>query len=166
MSEYIKSQGTEVWFYDPENASDGPVKLGCVTNIDGLGGAKSQINTSCFSDVDDTFVGGRGQPGQVTISLNYSEEDADDYHAKLEALRDAGGNAAFAIGFSNGTSAPTANDDSPTPTGELEFATTRSGRTFVGYIADIPFTIADNDIVRTQLVIQRSGLVKRWKKAA
>lgn len=160
MSDYIKSQGTEVYFYDPENASDGVIKLGCVTNVDGLGGARSQIDTSCFSDVDDTFVAGRGSPGQVTIDLNYSETDANDYHTKLEALRDAGNNAAFAIGFSNGTSDPTANSDD-----ELEFAATRSGRTFVGYIADIPFTIADNDIIRTQLVVQRSGLVKRWKKA-
>lgn len=159
MSDYIKSQGTEVYFYDPENASDGVIKLGCVTNIDGLGGARSQIDTSCFSDTDDTFVAGRGSPGQVTIDLNYSETDANDYHAKLEALRDAGNNAAFAIGFSNGTSDPTADSDD-----ELEFEDTRSGRTFVGYIADIPFTIADNDIIRTQLVIQRSGLVKRWKK--
>lgn len=160
MTDYIKSQGTEVYFYDPENASDGVIKLGCVTNVDGLGGARSQIDTSCFSDVDDTFVAGRGSPGQVTIDLNYSETDANDYHTKLEALRDAGNNAAFAIGFSNGTSDPTANSDD-----ELEFAATRSGRTFVGYIADIPFTIADNDIIRTQLVVQRSGLVKRWKKA-
>lgn len=159
MSDYIKSQGTEVYFYDPENASDGVIKLGCVTNIDGLGGARSQIDTSCFSDTDDTFVAGRGSPGQVTIDLNYSETDANDYHTKLEALRDAGNNAAFAIGFSNGTSDPTADSDD-----ELEFEDNRSGRTFVGYIADIPFTIADNDIIRTQLVIQRSGLVKRWKK--
>ena len=161
MSTYFKSQGTEIWFYDPENPTDGPVKLGCVTNIDGLGGARSQIDTSCFSDVDDTFVAGRGTPGQVTIDLNYSEDDANDYHAKIEALRDAGNNAMFAIGFSNGTAAPTVNTD-----GELEFAATRSGRTFMGYIADIPFTIADNDIIRTQCVIQRSGVVKRFKKSS
>lgn len=163
MSTYFKSQGTEVYFYDPENISDGVIKLGCVTNLDGLGGGRSQIDTSCFSDVDDTFVAGRGQPGQVTIDLNYSEDDANEYHAKIEALRDAGNNAAFAIGFSNGTSDPTANTDSP-PTGELEFASTRSGRTFIGYVSDVPFTISDNDIIRTQLVIQRSGVVKRFKK--
>lgn len=157
---YLKTQGTELYFYDPENASDGVIKLGCVTNIDGLGGARSQIDTSCFDDVDDTFVAGRGTPGQVTVELNYSEDDAVAYHAKIEALRDAGNTAAFAIGFSNGTSDPTAASGDV-----LEFATTRSGRTFVGYIADVPFTFADNDIIRTQMVIQRSGVVTRFKKA-
>lgn len=161
MSEkYLKTQGTEFYFYDPENPTDGAIKLGCVTNIDGLGGARSQIDTSCFDDIDDTFLAGRGTPGQVTIDLNYSEDDADAYHAKIEALRDAGNTASFAIGFSNGTSAPTANTAD-----ELEFGTDRSGRTFIGYIADVPFTFADNDIIRTQMVVQRSGVVKRFKKA-
>lgn len=158
---YLKTQGTEIYFFDPENPTDGVLKLGCVTNIDGLGGARSQIDTSCFDDVDDTFVAGRGTPGQVTVDLNYSEDDAVEYHAKIEALRDAGNNAAFAIGFSNGTSAPTVNS-----AGELEFGTDRSGRGFVGYIADVPFTFADNDIIRTQMVVQRSGLVTRFKKSA
>lgn len=157
---FLKTQGTELYFFDPENVGDGVIKLGCVTSIDGLGGARSQIDTSCFDDVDDTFLAGRGTPGQVTVELNYSEDDAETYHAKIEALRDAGNTAAFAIGFSNGTSDPTA------ATGDvLEFATTRSGRTFVGYIADVPFTFADNDIIRTQMVIQRSGVVTRFKKA-
>jgi len=161
MSEkYLKSQGTEIWFYDPENSTDGVIKLGCVTNIDGLGGARSQIDTSCFSDIDDTFVGGRGSPGQVTVDLNYSEDDANDYHAKLEAAREAGNTLVWAIGFSNGTSAPTV-----TTGGSLEFGATRSGRVFDGYIADVAFTIADNDIIRTSLSIQRSGTVQRFKKA-
>lgn len=160
MSDYFKTQGTEIYFYDPENSTDGVVKLGCVTNIDGLGGARSQIDTSCFSDTDDTFVAGRGSPGQVTVDLNYSEADANDYHAKLEALRDAGNTVAWAIGFSNGTAAPTATSGD-----SLEFGATRSGRVFAGYIADVAFTFADNDIVRTTLSIQRSGTVQRFKKA-
>ena len=158
MSTYFKSEGTEVWFYDPENPTDGAVKLGCVTNIDGLGGARSQIDTSCFSDTDDTFVAGRGSPGQVTIDLNYSESDANEYHAKLEAARDAGNTLVWAIGFSNGTAAPTV-----TSAESLEFAATRSGRVFNGYIADVAFTIGDNDIIRTSLSIQRSGTVQRFK---
>lgn len=161
MSDYFKTEGTEMWFYDPENSSDGAVKLGCVTNIDGLGGARSQIDTSCFSDTDDTFVAGRGSPGQVTVDLNYSESDDNDYHTKLEALRDAGDTVVWAIGFSNGTSAPTvASEDT------LEFDSNRSGRVFSGYIADVAFTIADNDIIRTSLSIQRSGTVTRFKASA
>lgn len=160
MATYFKSEGTEVYFYDANNSTDGVVQLGCVTNIDGLGGARSQIDTSCFSDTDDTFVAGRGSPGQVTIDLNYSEDDSDTYHEKLEALRDAGTTVSWGIGFSNGTSNPTSNSSD-----ELEFASTRSGRVFSGYVADVTMTIADNDIVRTQLVIQRSGTITRYAKA-
>jgi hypothetical protein len=157
---YFKTQDTDMWFYDPENSTDGVVKLGCVTNISGLGGARSQIDTSCFSDTDDTFVGGRGSPGQVSVDLNYSEDDQNEYHAKLEAAREAGNTLVWAIGFSNGTAPPTV-----TSSGSLEFPATRSGRVFNGYIADVNFEFPNNDIIRTSLSIQRSGTVQRFKKA-
>lgn len=163
MSKQVfRTKGTNLYFYDPDNDIDGVITAGSITSIDGLSGARSQIDTSDMNDIDDTFVAGRGSPGTVTIDANYTEDDANEYHAKLEALRDTGTTIAVAIGFSNGADAPTVqvapNDD------KLEFGTTRSGRTFQAYVSDVSFTFGDNDIIRTSISLQRSGVVTRFKK--
>jgi hypothetical protein len=68
----------------------------------------------------------------------------------------------FAIGWSDGTDAPTLN------VGEdgFELPATRTWFTFQGYISDFPFDFAQNTVVTTEVSIQRSGNSAWIKKGA
>ena len=145
----LKSQGTELYFYLGSD-STGVKKVGCVTNISGLGGAAAQSATSCFDSVEDEFEGGRPSPGQVQISINYMESDVtlDD----LITLKDSREVVPWNVSGSNGTAAPALDSD-----GNLATDPTRTGLRFRAYVADFTWNIADNDIWRAEITLQRSG---------
>ena len=58
----------------------------------------------------------------------------------------------FAIGWSDGTDAPTIGVD-----GEFDLPETRTWYLFEGYVADFPFDFAQNTVVTSEVSIQRSG---------
>jgi hypothetical protein len=146
---FVKSQGTELFFYDVSQSSS-VERAGCVTNISGLGGAAAQIPTSCFNSEEDEFEGGRPSPGQIQISMNYRKDD--NTFPYLVGLKDSRDVIPWNISGGDGTGTPTPNSDN-----ELETASGRTGLRFAGYVADMTWNITDNDIWRVELTIQRSG---------
>ena len=87
----VRTQGTELFFVDNSVTTSDPdlIKLACPTGIQGLGGAKDQIETTCLDTVGDKeFAGGLGNPGVVTVPFNLIPREYS--HQNLLALKKAG----------------------------------------------------------------------------
>lgn len=152
----VKTQGSELYLVDASVTSSDPelVKLDCPTGVQGLGGAKDQIETTCLDTVGDKeYTGGLGNPGQVTVPFNFIPRAFS--HRSLLALKKSGAVLAWILCLSESTEAPTVDSD-----GNIVAPTTRSSFEFSGYVADVNFDIATNEIVRGTLLIQRSGDVE------
>jgi len=152
----VKTQGSELYLVDASVTSSDPelVKLDCPTGVQGLGGAKDQIETTCLDTIGDKeYTGGLGNPGQVTVPFNFIPRAFS--HRSLLALKKSGAVLAWILCLSESTEAPTVDSD-----GNIVAPTTRSSFEFSGYVADVNFDIATNEIVRGTLLIQRSGDVE------
>ncbi len=152
----VKTQGSELYLVDASVTSSDPelVKLDCPTGVQGLGGAKDQIETTCLDTVGDKeYTGGLGNPGQVTVPFNFIPRAFS--HRSLLALKKSGAVLKWILCLSESTEAPTVDSD-----GNIVAPTTRSSFEFSGYVADVNFDIATNEIVRGTLLIQRSGDVE------
>lgn len=142
----IKTQGTDLYVADTSSTA---VKLACITSFSGLGGARNQIDVSCFSSAEMEFEGGMANPGQITVGGIY--DSADAVFSTLLTLKESGDKVEWYLGGSDGTTAPTVAASVITaPAG-------RTGITFQGYVADITWQMDANSVWKYQLVIQRSG---------
>lgn len=149
MGEVIKSQGTDLYWASAPTAVTRAV---CITGISGLGGARSQINTSCLDNTEDeTFIGGLGTPGQVTVPFNLHKDEIS--HEDLIALKASSEIVSWGIYSSDSATAPTALASVMQP------VTSRASAIFKGYVADVTIDIGANDIWKGTIIIQRSGAV-------
>lgn len=151
----IKTQGTELYVIDPSPAGSPAtptvLKVGCVTAIDGIDTSIPQLETTCISANARTYVAGLATPGNATFGINFDPVDAS--HVRLHELKTAGTVLKWAVGWSDGTAAPTIGS------GGSGF-TLPSGRTFLtfeGYMSSYPFNFALNDVVKSTVGIQVSG---------
>jgi hypothetical protein len=154
----VKSQGTHLYFLNTTDTVAALVKLICPTGISGLNsGAKDQTDVTCLDDVDDRkFRAGLGNPGQTSVPFNLHPEDASQQ--LLFDLKDSGETIPWMACLSDGTAAPTLEDDEIVPA---------AGRTCFGfdaYVQEVTIDVATNDVVKGTLTLQRSGKVRRhWK---
>jgi len=151
----VKTQGTELYFVDNSVTTSDPdlIKIACPTGIQGLGGAKDQIETTCLDTVGDKeFAGGLGNPGVVTVPFNLIPREYS--HQNLLVLKKAGEVLSWIACLSEGTLAPSVDSD-----GVITAPAGRSSFEFQGYISDVNIDMATNDIVRGTLTLQRSGSV-------
>jgi hypothetical protein len=148
----IKSQGTDLFAIDPADGS--LIDVGCITSLDGIDTAIDQIETTCLNDLTRTYEAGLATPGAATFGLQFDPSDAA--HIRLHQLKTAGTTLQWAVGFSDGTAAPTVGTDS---SGDDEFVLppTRSWITFEGYMNSYPFTFGLNTMVTSTVGIQVSG---------
>lgn len=142
----IKTQGTDLFVVDTDTTV---AKLACITAFSGLGGSRNQIDVSCFSSVEMEFEGGMANPGQITVGGIY--DTADDVFQTLVDLKASGDIVEWYLGGSDAVTPPTAVGSAIVP------ATARTAITFSGYVADITWDMAANNVWKYQLVIQRSG---------
>lgn len=153
----VKTQGTDLYFIDPYD--DSVTKVGCVTSISGINAARDQIEVTCLDSAARLYESGLGTPGQATFGINF--DPSDDSHVRLHELYVAGTSLNWALGWSDGTSAPTADSD-----GEVVAAAERSWITFEGYIADLPFDFALNAVVSSSVSVQVSNFPVLVPKSA
>lgn len=149
----VKTQGTELYLVDRTVTSSDPdlIKMACPTGVQGLGGAKDQIETTCLDTVGDKeYAGGLGNPGVVTVPFNLIPREHS--HQILLELKRSGPILDWIACLSEGTSAPTLDSN-----GAIVAPADRSSFVFQGYIADVNIDVATNEIVRGTLTIQRSG---------
>lgn len=146
MGTAIKSQKTELYWASAETTA---TRVVAVSSISGLGGAADQIETTTLdNDTDKTFIGGLGNPGQVTVAFNVHEGEVS--HEDLLALKASKEVVSWGI-YAPGTGTPTALAS------VMQAVATRASAIFSGYVADINVDIGANDVWKGSVTIQRSG---------
>lgn len=151
----IKTQKTGLYFA----LLDAIKKAGGITNFNGLGGQKGEIDaTNMDSDAKEFFTG-LEDSGTFTVGVNLDPKD--DSQQAIFDLKDSGETVRWALGLSDGTAAPTIAND---------VLTLPSTRTYFAFDASVQqFTLSgDSDnIVKGQLTLRITGAIQRsWKAAA
>ena len=158
----ILSQGTNVYVLDPNDGTPAVLKIECATSLSPGGDPSDQIEDTCLEAFERSYKAGLRTPGQATMGINADPDN--ESHLTLYGLsrENPAPVLKFAIGWSDGTDAPTLN------VGEdgFELPATRTWFTFQGYISDFPFDFTQNTVVTTEVSIQRSGNSAWIKKGA
>ena len=144
----IKTQGTYLYVVDPDDES--LITVACVTSIDGVDTTNEQIETTCLESLARTYQSGLPTPGQASFGLNFDTSESS--HVRMHQLKVAGTTLLWAIGFSDGTAAPTVDSG-----GTFDLPTTRSWIRFSGFMTTFPFSFAQNAVIQTTAGIQISG---------
>lgn len=144
----IKTQGTDLFAIDPDDGTI--IDVGCITSISGVDTSIEQIETTCLNDDARTYIAGLGTPGTATFGIQTDPQDP--VHVRLLELKNAGTTLQWAIGWSDGETAPTVGVD-----GDFDLPATRSWLTFEGYMNSYPFEFALNSVVTSNIGIQVSG---------
>ena len=149
-----KTQGTELWFQDPDSGL--AVKVGCITSFTGGGSPADQIDVTCMDSDAREFVAGMKSPGQSTFGINFDMDDTS--HLRLNELFESGEVLHWAVGWGDFTPGPPANGAPPT-TDSSGFVTptSRSWILFDGYVADIPLDAQLNGVWTSTVALQVSG---------
>jgi hypothetical protein len=146
----FETKGTHVYFVNP--AGNAVRQLTCPTSVEGLnGGTKDVIDTTCLSETGAfrTNIGGFADPQEVQIP--FILYDGDQSHADLKTLQDSGAVVAWMVALSDATTEPTlASDGLEAPTGRTTFK-------FDGYVSNLTFGAAINDVIRGNLTVKPSG---------
>ena len=150
----VLTQGTQIYFIDPEFDSNGPGvrEVECATTFTPGGNPADQIEDTCLSDTSRSYKPGLRTPGQATLGLNADPEN--ESHVRLHQLSetDPSPTLKWAVGWADGTSVPTLDSS-----GDFDLPTDRTWFVFEGYVSDFPFDFTANTVVTTQAAIQRSG---------
>ena len=156
----IKTQGTHVYIIDSGAVGGAAVlNIQCAISVEGIGGGRDQIDITCLEDQGRSFEAGLISPSTVTLNLNFDPKNAS--HVRLHELYEAGTKFDMAIGFSDGTAAPTVDED-----GLFDLPTSRSFITTSDtYVADFPLSFAQNAVVTSGVTLQLSGLKTIFPKA-
>jgi hypothetical protein len=144
----IKTQGTRLYAVDP--ADESVITVGCITSLDGIDTTNEQIETTCLSDLARTYLAGLATPGTATFEINFDTTDAT--HTRLHELKVAGTSLLWAVGFSDGSAAPTVDSG-----GTWDLPTSRSWIRFEGFMTNFPFSFAQNSVIQSSVGIQISG---------
>lgn len=151
----VLTQGTQIYFIDPDAVSAGKKikEIECATTFSPGGNPADQIEDTCLSETVRSYKPGLRTPGQASLGLNADPKNAS--HLRLHELSEEDPQPVlkFAVGWSDGTAAPTGVDSH----GDFVLPTSRTWFIFDGYVSDFPFDFAANTVVTTQATIQRSG---------
>lgn len=120
------------------------------TSISGLSAQRDNIETTDLTQTAKTFMPGLMSPGSAQFSIQFDPSNA--VHKDLHAAYVAGDTIKWALGWSDGTTAPTVT------AGDFVLPTTRSFLEFEGFIQDVTFDFSINNVVTSQVSIQVSGM--------
>jgi hypothetical protein len=149
----MKTQGTQLYIVYTEGSTAEVVRIGCPTGISYSGAPADQIENTCLDETDaHTYEPGLKNPGTASVSVDF--DTANTSHMYVYDQYKAGATAVtqWAVGFSDGTSAPTLDSD-----GLLQTTTDRSWVVFSGYVNDLPLDFSLNTLVKSDIPIQISG---------
>ena len=150
----IKTQGTHLYAIDTDGTTVLTVAL---KSISGVSASKEQLETTELDMDARTYVAGLATPGAATFEVQF--DPANTTHTTLHTRYKAGDVLKWAIGWADGTAAPTAT------AGAWTLPTTRSFLDFDGYISDFPFQFDLNSIVTSSISLQISGFPTLTPKA-
>lgn len=152
----IKTQGTQLFAIDPDD--DSLISVSSVTEIDGIDTSIDQIETTVLAAMARTYEAGLATPGTATFGI-YTDTSNPE-HIRLHQLKTGGKQMKWAIGWSDGTDAPTVDVE-----GVFTLPATRSWLEFEGYMNSYPFNFSQNSVVSSSIGIQVSGEPKLTAKS-
>ena len=160
VDDNFETQGTHLYFVDTVTSSaDAVVKLTCPTGITGVGGGtKDRIPRDCLDNVSGfhEYLGGLADAAEIAVPFIIYKGDGS--HEALLPLRRSNDVVGWYVGLSDATTAPTIDSD-----GDLVSPTGRTGFSFRGYISNLTYDMAGNEVVRGTLTIQRVGdITEHW----
>lgn len=126
------------------------VQAVAATTINGLSAQRDSIETTDLTATAKTFLPGLMSPGSAQFAIQFDPSNA--VHKDLHASYVAGETLKWALGWSDGSAAPTVT------AGDFTLPTTRSFLTFGGFIQDVTFDFSLNTVVNSQLSLQVSGM--------
>ena len=146
----VLTQGTQIYFIDPDTLE--VTHIECATAFNPGGQPADQVEDTCLEAFVRTYKKGLRTPGQASLTINADPQK--ESHVRLHELSEENTDRIinFAVGWSDGTAAPTADTN-----GDFILPTTRTWFTFDGYVSDFPLDFALNSVVTTAANIQRSG---------
>lgn len=146
----IIAQGTQIYFKDP--TTEAFVEVACATTFTPGGAPADQIETTCLSEGERSYMPGLRTPGQASLTINADPNESS--HVRLHQMSEENPSPTveWVVGWSDGTDAPTVDSS-----GDTVLSGDRTWFTFEGYVSDFPFDFAQNTVVTTALTIQRSG---------
>lgn len=151
-----KTQGTELFYMSSPTVM---TKVGNITGITGTGGARPTIQTTDLDSTSEEYIGGLEASSAMSIPMNFDptstvHQDLLEFWQAADETRQI-----WVIGLSDGTAAPTV------AASVITYPTTRTYRTFRGYVADFPVEVALNSKYEGTMSIQRSGPITNNYKA-
>lgn len=147
----IKSQGTNLYFVDPDSGDVN--RLVCPSGITGIGGTIGEEDVTCLEAEGAEFAPAEADGGTVTVSLRFDPRESS--HRDLrELFEDLEDRIEFAVGLSDGDTAPTWSSSGG---GEWTLPSSRSWLTFAGYISEFSIDIETNARVEGDVSIRVSG---------
>jgi hypothetical protein len=144
----LNVQGSNLFFLDPDSSDGTITEVGCVTTLDGLTASREQNDVTCISDETRRLEAGLLTPGAANFGILFDTED--ESHVRLHELYRLGTTLKWALGMSDGTTAPTLL----TSDGDIAPTADRSWLTFEGYISDFPWSFQVGQKVTNQLALQ------------
>ena len=155
----VQTQGTHLYVVDNTATPAKLAKIDCIKSVSGIGsGTASKIDVTRLSDTGTRRqVSGLSDP--EAISIPYQFDTTANNHQLFEKLK--GKNVKWMFLMSDGDGVPTFE----AATGVMTAPTNRSGILFEGFIESNSIEIAENEVVRGTLSIQRSGNVDYSYKA-
>jgi hypothetical protein len=155
MPKGVKTQKTGLYFENVDAVS----KLGGLTDFNGLGGQKGEIDaTNLDSDAKEFFTG-LEDSGTFSCNLNLDPNDATQQ--AVFDIKDSGEVVTWALCLSDGTTAPTIETDEFTaPVGRTAFI-------FDASVQQFSVSGAADNIVKGAISLRITGPITRaWKTPA
>lgn len=145
----IKTQGTDLYFIEPEDGS--LVEIACTTSIDSAGSTRAVFTIPpCLSDTTGAASKSPGELTPATLTFGLNADPTEASHVRLhELLVEGTAGVKFALGWSDGTADPTVDSNNT-----FNLPTTRSWLTFSGFVSAFPFNFAANAVVATTASIE------------
>lgn len=143
----ILTQGTQIYFIDPD--TDTATEVTGVTTFNPGGMPADDIETTSLTDTVKTYLSGLQNPGDASMDINTDPTNAS--HLRLHALMLLGTTLSWAIGWSDGTAAATADSSG------FDLSTARTWFTFDAYVKDFPMDFSTNSVVKSSIALKRTG---------
>jgi hypothetical protein len=150
----FESKGSHIYFTDSSVEPAVIRKLVCPTGVPGVnGGTTDRIDTTCLDNTGRyrTNIPGYGTPDDVAVPfILYA---GDDGHRALKRLQTSAAQVHWWVGLSDALVVPEEIDSD----GLMVLPEDRSAFDFMGSVANLVFTVEENNVVRGTVTIRPSG---------
>jgi hypothetical protein len=155
MSNELRTQGTELWYVS------GPTAVTKVGNITAFGDFGKQANDLPTTNLDSTAVEkipGLPDNGDATLTINVDPSSAA--HAYLNSIAGTATRVEFCIGYSDGTTPPTALASAIVQ----PVAANRTSDKFLAGVKSFRKSVGVDSIVSVSVALSISGAITTvWK---